>query len=466
MLRDMYDKVLTAADLKAICKSRGFSSEEVASTALFETVFLSEKGLSSAISSLTQDEIALLHILKLINDSVDVTFFKYLYADQESDSDSWRYQSFASQYKDIFKNVRTSLVRKGVLLIAEGHDSWRTTKLERWQFDFPEEFHQFLTSPFESARTCDTRGKDRGTILRRKIKQVITGTQIPKESLGYDLELSNGKLHIGVHEFRTKYLKKWQIESWKQSALPERGYREEVVSPIQLVTYALSQLNRNEWILPDELSSLWRILYTEEEAPDSQTICETGWKWGYLSKQKLQGKSYYRPAETLDASTVTPESYQTVQGDGTVELDLEKVPYETLEVLAQIATMTVVDSRLQISPDLIATGNAPLNVRNHPQTQWLKHNSALFRAVLEKVDENWGKIIIHDNLMVARVSDIGLMVKLQQSFHDHKKVIPLAKEFIAFPCEAFPAIRSFVERSGYVIKTVNDVNTGGQNSRE
>ncbi len=164
----------------------------------------------------------------------------------------------------------------------------------------------------------------------------------------------------------------------------------------------------------------------------------------------------------MDASTVTPESYQTVQGDGTVELDLEKVPYETLEVLAQIATMTVVDSRLQISPDLIATGNAPLNVRNHPQTQWLKHNSALFRAVLEKVDENWGKIIIHDNLMVARVSDVALMVKLQQSFHDHKKVIPLAKEFIAFPCEAFPEIRSFVERSGYVIKTVNDVNAGGR----
>ena len=79
MLRDMYDKVLTAADLKAICKSRGFSSEEVASTALFETVFLSEAGLSSAISSLTQDEIALLHILKLINDSVGVTFFKYIY---------------------------------------------------------------------------------------------------------------------------------------------------------------------------------------------------------------------------------------------------------------------------------------------------------------------------------------------------------------------------------------------------
>jgi len=85
MLRDMYDDALTAADLRAICKSRGFYSDEVSSTPLFESVFLTEKGLESALGSLTQDEIALLHVLNFINKAVDVSFFEYFYGDQDSD---------------------------------------------------------------------------------------------------------------------------------------------------------------------------------------------------------------------------------------------------------------------------------------------------------------------------------------------------------------------------------------------
>jgi hypothetical protein len=122
MLRDMYDAALTAADLRVICKSRDFYSDEVSSTPLFESVFLTEKGLKSAFGSLTQAEIALLHVLNFINKAVDVTFFEYFYGDR--DSDTGHYQSFATRYTDIFKKVRVSLVRKGILLFAESANTW------------------------------------------------------------------------------------------------------------------------------------------------------------------------------------------------------------------------------------------------------------------------------------------------------------------------------------------------------
>ncbi|MFZ2070238.1 MAG: hypothetical protein WAV32_01270 [Halobacteriota archaeon] len=469
MLMDMYKEAITAADLRAICKTRGFTAEEVSSPGVFKTVFRSDKGIKSAFVSLTRNEIALLHVLDLINKAVDVSFFEYLYRDPESDSKAWHYQSFTTRYRDIFKKVRTSLVRKGVLLFAESRNRrGTTTKLERWQFRFPEEFNQLLPSPFVSVKIFDAHENVCEDILRRKIKQVVTGKPVHGEAPGYDITLSAGKLSMGGGNFRMQTLKKWQVQSWTALALreKEKNYKKEVVSPIQVVSYAFSQLNQNEWILPEEFSRFWRVLYPEGCTLDSSVICEAGCKWGYLRKHEYQGKSYYHPVEALDATRVKPDSYQTVKGDQTVEIDLETIPYENLEVLAEISKMTVVDSRLLISPDLIAIGNADPNIRNHPQTLWLRHNSSLFRAVLEKVDENWGKIIIHENLMVARVRDIGLLVKLQQSCPDHKQIIPLAKDFIAFPQDALPELQKLVARSGYVVKTVQDVKNNGEREEQ
>jgi hypothetical protein len=453
MLWGMYDEALTATDVRAICKSRSFSSKEVYSSSLFETLFLSETGLKSALESLTQDEIVLLHILRFMDNAVDVTFFERLYGNEESDS--WHYQSFASRYKEIFKKVRTSLVRKGVLLFAESTDTFGATKMERWRFRLPVEFYQFLPSPFDSPATFDAMRGVYNDIRRRKIKQVVNGAQIPKESTGYDLKLSHGKLFIGKHEFRMNYLEKWQMESWQASAL--KNWNSKTVPPLQLVIYALSQLNQNEWIIPDDLTRFWRILYAEEEAPDSIVICETGWEWGYLSKHERGGVSYYRLAGSQDVKTVEPDSYLTVKGNKPVVIDLETIPCENFDVLARISTMEILDSRIHISPDLISIGSAPSRIRNHPQTQWLRNNSTLFRDVLEKVDEKWGKLVIHDNLLVARIRDISLVVQIQQSFSERKHIVALSKDFIAFPRTVYPKLQTFVEGAGYVIKTVNAV---------
>jgi hypothetical protein len=461
MLRDMYNEALAAADLKAICKSRGFYADEVSSTPLFESVFLTEKGLVSALGSLTQDEIALLHVLNFINKAVDVTFFEYLYGDQ--DLDKMHYQSFATRYTDIFKKVRVSLVRKGILLFAESANSWeRTTKLERWQFRFPEEFYPFLPSPFESPEIFDARSGTRNDMIRRKIKQFMTGTRIPNESTGYVIRLSHGKLQIKGHELRMKYLQKWQIESWQASALLETRIKKGGVHPLQLVIYALSQLNQNEWILPDDLAIFWNILYPEDKAPDSRNVCETGWNWGYLLKQELEGQSYYRLAGPLD--TQEPESYLTVTGNQTVILDLETIPYENLDLLVHISNMAVVDSQLQISPDLIAIGNAQSNIRNHPITLWLSNNSPLFREVIEKVGKKWGKLVIHENLLVARIMDLSLVVKLQRSFPDQIK--PITKNVIAFPRDSLPEIQKLVAAADYVIKTVKEEIYDEKNNRD
>ena len=66
MVDEMYDEALNAAELGSIGKSRGFTKSELSSKTLFETVFLTERGLESAFMALDQKEIALLHLLSHI----------------------------------------------------------------------------------------------------------------------------------------------------------------------------------------------------------------------------------------------------------------------------------------------------------------------------------------------------------------------------------------------------------------
>ncbi len=66
--------------------------------------------------------------------------------------------------------------------------------------------------------------------------------------------------------------------------------------------------------------------------------------------------------------------------------------------------------------------------------------------------KRWGKQIIHENMMIARVKDLSLKVQIENSFDDPKSLVSLPNDYIAFPCDLLPAIQKLVETSGHVIK--------------
>jgi hypothetical protein len=85
MLHQMCHEVLAAADISAIRKARGFSSNESASRSTFENAFLSSTGLAHAASSLSEAEVISLHLLKSQPNPVDIAFFERLYGAREED---------------------------------------------------------------------------------------------------------------------------------------------------------------------------------------------------------------------------------------------------------------------------------------------------------------------------------------------------------------------------------------------
>ena len=456
MLKHMYEN-FTIADLESLRKNRGFSLDEISSYEMFETVYLSEKGLASVFNSLSKEEIALLHLLKLKDEDVDISFFKKLYDASAKKENRWSYETYNEKYKNTFKKVRKQLIRKGVLVYYERKNYWGdTVKLERYRFGLPKELGEFIPLPFESMKILKVKGNGSTNPLRSKIKQIFDkkDSQINGKTGKYDIRISKGKLYVGKNKFRKKYLENWQISSWRNSIqLPKS--EDKNMPQFSIITYAFSLLDENEWILPEDLDTLWKVYYGDnKEKINNENICEKGWKWSFLLKYTIKNKTYYHPADG-EKIAVDPEQYLSVDDDSSVQIDLDKIPYESLEILNQISNIKITDSRLEITPDVISIGNTSVDIRSHPLTSWLRDNSSNFKKVLKTVEQRWGKQIIHDNLLIAKIADLSLLVKIQNSFSPDI-LIKLSNDFIAFPKGELPNIQHFIKKNGYVIKTIEN----------
>jgi len=459
MVNKMCHLELTAVDIKALCRSRGFTSREANSRNLLEGFFLSETGVANAINGLTRDEVILLHLMKLIPLTVDAAFFDRIYGAENRHK--WRFGTFNQKYKDIFKQVKISLIRRGVILFAEEHETWgKNTKLERLRFKFPKEFHPFLPFPFGQARSIPGPGNFNQNVVKDKLMEILDCHTSASETNGakHSLSIKDGELRMGGKEFRAEYLVEWQRDIW-DLALKEKSYKKAgqgSVSPTKAATYAFSLLRPGEWILPDELSLLFKIFCYGMDQPDPEKVCQAGWKQGCLAKQTLAGNTYYAlPEDHTDAEDqMDPGRFLKKTNDGTVIVDISTIPYASLEFLAWISNFNVAGSQLTASPNSVKIGRVIMDIDQVPLTSWLRENASAFAGAISKIKKRWGKLVVHQNLLVARVRDLSLKVAIQKAFADSGKVIFLPDNFIAFPNDLTKKMEALVNKSGYVVKAI------------
>lgn len=459
MLHLMCSRDLAVADMKAICKSRGFTGKEAASRVLFENFFLSSQGVEAALVSLTKEESVALHLLALVDEPVDVSFFARLY--DGGHGNGW-YATFTQRYKDIFKRVKSSLIRKGVLLMAQDEDLWAgDTKMARWRFAFPNEFAPFLPPPFQKLQKSRTPGEQNRKVLRDTIARVLDADEgSGLRNIGkQDISLKEGELLIGKRTFSKKRLLEWQRICWEKSASASKEEKSVSknphVSPIEALTYALSQLQTDEWVSPDQLGDVLRI-FCGEDHPKPGLICERGWRWGCLVRHVGEKTCYRFPLDTgPTADDSNPFDYMQVKGKAPgVSLDLKTISYDSLEFIAGIMRLEVEKNRLWAFPDTVKLGRAIQRAGKHPICEWLRDNSPAFRQCFQEVEQRWGKRIVHENLMIAKINDLSLGVAIQKLFPNPRQLVMLPNGYIAFPTQLLPKIEALVSKSGYVIKTV------------
>ena len=461
MLKQMCKNDINDSDIKAICKSRAFPAKEATSRDVFENFFISTIGIKEALNSLTYEEVVFLHLLNKINKKVSIEYFERLYGSARP-AKGYYYGTFNQRYKETFKKVKNNLVRKGVLIIIEqeARAYISSTKLERLRFSFPPEFGEFLP-PIVKASKFTKAGDFKREVLRDKLLEIIGGEQRPSplsNKRSFTLTIKDGNLSIGDEKFRASRLLKWQQACWHASVEANTEMQSGDMALIEVTFHALLQLKEHEWLPADSLAVILKIFTGVDTNHPCEQICEAGWEWGCLVKVVADGKAYYRlPEDSLEYTTSSsPEQYLQVEPDGTVAVNLMTIPYTALEVLASIAILDIHDSNLRATASLIKIGNALMTVRKNSVFAWLRKNSSGFRTAIEMAEKRWGKQIIHEDLMIARVKDLSLKVQIEKSYAGSQSLVSLPDDHIAFPCDHLPAIQKLVETSGHVIKKVRN----------
>jgi hypothetical protein len=473
MLHQMCHEELSNADVNAIRKNRGFSNEETATRALLENFYLSETGVDEVMGTLTDEELIFLHLLVYLGDQVEIPAFARLYPDVDRPD----YGTYTQRYKPIFKTVRRALIRKGILLFAEDPASNADTQNERRRYRFPSAFEEFLPPPIRDVHRFQGPGDHRKSILREKLRELTADGPTVDEPASirgqYTVDLVDGDLWMGSEPFGVERLMAWQRACWRASVPDDGSERSHtdfirirrqgpVVPPVEAVTYCLSRLAGDAWVRADQLAAPLRIFLNREV--DSEAVCQAGWRWGALARREENDLVTYRLAfEHPDREVACPPDdylHRSEQGDGERWwVDLARVPYADLAFLDSIADFRVregAEAALVAIPNAVNMGRRMEAVQDHSLTPWLREHVPDFRETLARVEARWGRHIVHENLLVAQVDDLGLKVQLERAFEDVKDVVFLSDTVLAFAQDRLREVERMVNGTGNVIKVVEN----------
>ncbi|MBI4659652.1 MAG: hypothetical protein HY735_12500 [Verrucomicrobia bacterium] len=459
MLNTMCLVELSQADVKAIGRCRGFEAEVVASRALLQHVFLSEQGVREALASLTEMEILGLHLLNHRAEAVGVEFFKRVYPGSVTHD---LYLSHTARYKGLLQLVKTNLVRRGVLVFcALPQRLDKTSASERLRFCFPDEFSPFLPTPFQPRRLAAAVSRQyRKTVVPEKLAEILELERAPvgkpsgREEARW--RLANGELLFGGKPFAVERFKAWPATQLAESYPGAGKEQAEGFRPVSLLLYALFRLGENEWLAPGDLLPIWKLGLPGGKAPEPRTVCEAGFDCGLLEKVEEDGTSLYRWRGLVEtAPDAPPDDFLEVQNPDEIRIDLARVPLEGLERLNEVARLRVAEGSLWAAPSLLKISHAPAATLQAPIFRWLQENHAAFRAVVDKIEQKRGHLIVHENLAVAKVNDPALRVMLEKEFGTPGQLVALSSGYIAFPSGLLPQVQSWMKKSGHVIKTVS-----------
>ncbi len=452
MLHEMCHHILSSADIAAIGHERGLMQREIATPSLLESIYLSEIGVRQAMDSCSDEQVAALHMLRFLNATVDVSFFVRIKPTQKARP----FGTFNQKYQDLWKHLQTALLRKGLLLIYEDNSAVNaTSKLERIRLRLPSSFEALLPPLIHSARQLPGAGEINAAVLRSKLAQVFNPPASPNQ---YTCHIVQNTLMIGNQPFRLERLKEWQ----RVNLETELGNRPEPVqgatdhrqiTRIEVIEYILRQLGRDQWLSSEQMDRALRI-FLNSPVTEGQ-VCQAGWRWGYLACQKVDGEIWYRPA-VLQADDLPSEPKACLRpADGHEWIvDLEEIPYAELETLAQTMNMRIQDGQLRIASNRIRLGDAFETARHAAVLHWLRPRMASLEADWQAVEQNWGRRIVHQNLLVARISDLSLQVQIARALDKSPGLVVLSNEWIAFVPELMDWVSRIVAQNGYVIREV------------
>jgi hypothetical protein len=443
---------LSDADLNAIRKARGFSSAETAARSSFASFFVSSIGLQKVMESLTAEETATLHLLQQTGE-VSISFFERLYGSDARSGQSYS-GTYTQQFRPTFDAVKKNLVRKGLLIMAEVKTRAESVQMERWRYALPPEFEPYLP-PLLEYKSGDQPGETSDAAVRKKLLQLVGGEKvIPSEFP--EIVLKEGSIWLGQEPFSLNSLREWQMRTWLVSLGAFKPAEQTSLAATDAVLSLLNRLGPGQWASVNGLDPILRIFCFGGKIPPVEKMLQAGWTFGLLSRLKVGDCVYYRtaPPESLSASDdlIAPTWLNFTPPSGKIRIDLHQIPLRQLELLQSLVQLEVEDGVLYATPNLLKLGRTTPAQRRTSLAQYLAGELPAFQEALNTANQRWGKTLLHENLLVARVRDLSLRVQLERELGPD--LVVLSEHFVAFPVNARASVEKILKKSGFVIKVV------------
>jgi hypothetical protein len=480
MVYQMCHEVLAAVDINAIRKARGFSQSESATRSTFENAYLSSAGLANAMATLNESEVAMLHLLKAQPKPVEIDYFARLYS--SSENDRYRQVTYSQRFKGTLDSVKKQLVRKGVLVMFELKNSQESVQMARWRFVLPPGFARFLPPLVANPHLSNQPGSVRDRLWVQKVREALGDSPVSAITAtgAFKVTLEQGTLWVGNQPFQADLIEEWKQAAW-ESEMPASDpilqpgeeyddydelddtldllYDDEPENQVSLQPVAatraiLETLAPGQWVTARQLAAPLKIFSAYYNLLPPEKICHSGWRWGCLARLSEGGETYYRLADRdPGSSTIDFGAFLQASGeDGALRVDLDVISTTQLEQLNALASLYPAENHLLARPDPVKLGRASPEQRQSALVNWLIAQTPAFAQALEQVEQRWGKVIVHNNLLVARVRDLSLRVQIERELKD--QVVVLNTEFIAFPPALRPAVERLLKKSGFVVKEV------------
>ncbi len=439
---------LSEADLNAIRKARGFKASETASRSAFASFFVSSIGIGEMMDALTLEERATLRLLSQVGE-VDIEFFERLYGSADAGKEYY-YGTYTQRYRPTFEAVKHNLVRRGLVVMAETRTREETVQMERWRFALPTEFAAYIPSLLNT-QLSDQNGETSDRGIRKKLLQMPAGN-----SDSTLITLRDGSLWLGKHLFSIEALRAWQMDAWMDAFKEPLDNQESSFLPAEAIQVLFEGLAPGEWAAPGGLGPVLKIYCYGFKLPSVERLLSTGWELGILSRLEIGPKTFYRlaPAAPAEQSQSAGSSFPGLNcaSPDACTIDLKIISLDALDLLNRLTELRVEGAAVLAAPSRVKLGRTTPADRSVPLAHWLAEHMPAFREALGIVDARWGKTILHENLLVARVNDLSLRVQLERELG--ADLVVLAEHFIAFPRQSMSRVEKVLKKAGFVVKTV------------
>lgn len=277
-----------------------------------------------------------------------------------------------------------------------------------------------------------------------------------RQSDGSDgFQIVAGELRLNGKRVKAANLAAWQQSGWQQAM--QDGKKSTVKDahakqPDEAVLCILAELADDHWANTEQLADPIRVFFGRQV--DVDAVFEAGWEWGLLAKRRAEGKNWYQLPPS--PPHIAPHEYLTANDrHGSVTADLKAIPFDALEQVVAISNQQASPARnsaLLLTPDLPKLGRADDTLLATEVVQWLVEHTEPFAEAYVKLSERRGKTILHENVYIARVSDLSLKVAIEKALGSN--LVSLKNDFVAFPRGLLDKVRRVVTKSGHVVKEV------------